>query len=193
MSMKRNSGSLVAGSILILMGLLALLGQLFRGFDFWGTLWPFVVIGVGLLFFVGMLLGGKSVAGLAVPGSIITMIGLMLLVQNLTGYWESWSYSWTVILIAVGLGIFIMGLYSGNEGPRRAGLRLMKTGLILLIVFGAIFELIFSAGQPFGLRQILFPAALILVGIYLIVDRSGLLRRQIEDKVTPPDDHFPVQ
>ena len=32
-----------------------------------------------------------------------------MFLQNLTGYWESWSYSWTVILVLVGLGIFIMG------------------------------------------------------------------------------------
>ena len=185
--MKRNTGSIVAGSLLILFGLLALLGQLFRGFDFWGKLWPFIIIGFGLMFFVGMLLGGKSVSGLAIPGSIITVSGLMMLVQNLTGYWESWSYSWTVILISVGLGIFIMGLYNGNEGSRQAGLRVMKVGLILFIVFGAFFELIFSASLPFGLRQILFPAALILLGIYLVVDRSGMLRKHTEDTVPPQD------
>jgi len=193
MSTKRNNGSMVAGSLLILFGLLALLGQLFRGFNFWGIFWPFIVIGFGLMFFVGMLLGGKSVAGLAIPGSIITMSGLMMFFQNLTGYWESWSYSWTVILISVGLGIFIMGLYNGNEGSRRAGLRVMKTGLILLVVFGAFFELIFSASQPFGLRQILFPAALILVGIYLVVDRSGVLRKRGEDVIPPADSHSQEQ
>lgn len=191
--MKRNNGSIVAGSLLILFGLLALLGQLFKGFNFWGALWPFIVIGFGLMFFIGMLLGGKSVAGLAIPGSIITVSGLMLLVQNLTGYWESWSYSWTVILISVGLGIFLMGLYTGNEGSRRAGLRVMKTGLILLVVFGAFFELIFSASQPVGLRQILFPAALILLGIYLVVDRTGLLRKRGEDVIPPVDSHSQEQ
>ena len=187
--MKRNTGSIVVGSLLILFGLLALLGQLFRGFDFWGKLWPFIIIGFGLMFFVGMLLGGKSVSGLAIPGSIITVSGLMMLVQNLTGYWESWSYSWTVILISVGLGIFIMGLYNGNEGARQAGMRVMKVGLILFIIFGAFFELIFSATMPFGLRQILFPAALILLGVYLVVDRSGMLRKHTEDMVPPPDSH----
>lgn len=188
---KRNNGSIVAGSLLILFGLLALLGQVFKGFEFWGMIWPVIVIGFGLMFFVGMLLGGKSVAALAIPGSIITGCGLMLLLQNLTGYWESWSYSWTVILISVGLGIFIMGLYNGNEGSRRAGLRVMKTGLILLIFFGAFFELIFSASQPIGLRPILFPVALILLGIYLVVDRSRLLRKRGEDILPPTDGHDP--
>jgi hypothetical protein len=110
MSVKRNSGSLIAGTILIVLGLLSLAGQVFRGFTFWGYLWPFIIIAFGGLFFVGMFAGGKSLAGLAIPGSIICGLGIMMFLQNLTGYWESWSYSWTVILVLVGLGIFIMGL-----------------------------------------------------------------------------------
>jgi membrane-bound ClpP family serine protease len=93
-------------SILFLFGLLALFGQLFRGFDLWGTFWPFLIIGCGALFFVAMFLSGKSAAWLAIPGSIIIVTGLILLAQNLTGYWESWSYAWTLIVIAVGLGNF---------------------------------------------------------------------------------------
>jgi len=40
--------------------------------------------------------------------------------------------------------------------------------LILFILFGGFFELIFSAGARFGLRQVVFPVALILLGLYLI-------------------------
>ncbi len=58
-----------------------------------------------------MFLGGKQVSGLAIPGSIITGIGLLLLFQNLTSYWESWSYGWTLIIIFVGAGIYLAGLY----------------------------------------------------------------------------------
>jgi hypothetical protein len=112
MSNKRISGSLVGGIILIALGLLSLFGQIFRGFPFLSYLWPFIIIGFGGLFFVGMLAGGKSMAGLAIPGAIISGLGLMMFIQNLTGYWQSWAYSWTVILVLVGLGIFIMGLYT---------------------------------------------------------------------------------
>ncbi len=122
METRRNGGSIIGGSILIFLGLMVLLAQGFPGFNFWGTLWPVFIIALGAVFFVGMLAGGRSAAGLAIPGSIITVIGLMLLVQSLTGYWESWAYSWTVILIAVGLGIFLMGVYAGNQRSRRAGL-----------------------------------------------------------------------
>jgi hypothetical protein len=181
MSSQRNAGSLVGGALLIIFGALALLGQLFRGFNFWDTFWPFFIIGFGLLFFVGMFAGGRSVSGLAIPGSIITTIGLMLFYQNVTNHWESWAYGWTVILMAVGLGIFIMGAWGQNATQRAAGLRVLRIGLIMFIIFGAFFELIFTAGMPFGLRSIIFPAALILLGLYLILTRSGLFSRRSDD------------
>jgi hypothetical protein len=171
MSSQRNAGTLVVGALLIAVGMLALVGQIFRGLHFWSTFWPFIVIGVGTMFYIGMFAGGKSVSGLAIPATIISTIGLILFYQNLTGHWESWSYGWTVILMSVGLGIFIMGAYGGNEEQRKSGLGVMRVGLILFILFGGFFEMIFSAGERFGLRQIVFPVALILLGMYLIFKR----------------------
>jgi len=190
MSIKRNTGSIIGGAILIVFGGLALLGQLFRHFDFWGTFWPFIVVSFGLMFFVGMFLGGKSTAGLAIPGAIITVIGLQMFLQNLTGYWETWSYGWTVILFSVGLGIFIMGAYNGNTNTRSSGVRVMKIGAILFVIFGAFFELIFSAG---GLRQLFFPAALVVLGVYLILSRSGLLSRRSKETLDQPQTPTPPQ
>jgi hypothetical protein len=174
MSIKRNSGMLVAGAVLIAIGLLSLFGQVFRGFSFWSYLWPFIIVGFGGLFFVGMFAGGKSMAGLAIPGTIISGLGLMMFLQNITDHWESWAYSWTVILVLVGLGIFIAGLYAGDEHRRQAGMRLMKVGAILFIIFGGFFELIFSSFLHHGVQQYIFPALLVLLGVYLVVVRSGL-------------------
>jgi len=183
MSTKRNKGSIVGGAILIVFGVLALLGQLFRHFDFWGTFWPFIIVSFGLMFFVGMFLGGKSTAGLAIPGAIISVIGLQMFLQNLTGYWETWSYGWTVILFSVGLGIFIMGAYNGSAQTRASGVNVMKIGAILFVIFGAFFELLFAAG---GLRQLFFPAALILLGLYLILTRAGVLPRRSKETLDQP-------
>ena len=172
---RSNTGSLIAGAALIVFGLLALAGQLFRGFNFWGVIWPFFIIGVGVLFFVGMYTGGKSAAGLAIPGSIFTFVGLMLFLQNLSGHWESWSYGWTVILMAVGLGIYIMGRYTENPGQRESGSRLLKIGAILFVIFGGFFEMIFNS---FAFSRFIFPVALILLGIYLVMGRSRLPTKQ---------------
>ena len=181
MSNKRISGSLIGGIILIALGLLSLFGQIFRGFPFLTYLWPFIIIGFGGLFFVGMLAGGKSLAGLAIPGAIISGLGLMMFIQNLTGYWQSWAYSWTVILVLVGLGIFIMGLYTEDTHQRQAGMRVMKVGAILFIIFGGFFELIFNAFRSYGVQQYVFPVLLVALGVYLVVVRSGLLSSRHAD------------
>ena len=167
-----NIGALVGGALLIGFGLLSLMGRVFRGL-YWGLLWPFVIIGFGALFFVLMFANGKSGAAFAVPGSIVGGIGLVLLFQNITGHWESMSYFWTLILLFVGTGIYLMGWYGENESQKLSGFRLMKIGFILFIVFGLFFEMIFSS-----LGDELFPILLILLGGYLVFSRSGLFSRK---------------
>lgn len=182
---RSNIGALVGGAILIAFGLLSLAGRIFRFMD-WGFLWPFIVIGFGALFFVAMFAGGKGTAAFAIPGSIIGGIGLVLLFQNITGHWESMSYFWTLIILFVGAGIYIMGWYGGDSNQKKSGLGVMKVGLILFIIFGAFFELVFSS-----FNNLLFPILLILLGAWLIISRSGLLggRKSSEapnNDVVPP-------
>lgn len=166
---RSNVGTLIAGTLLIVFGLMALAGQVFNLVD-WGFVWPFLVIGFGALFFVAMFAGGKQAAAFAIPGSIISGIGLVLLIQNLTGHWESMSYFWTLIILFVGVGIYVMGRYSSDENQKRAGLRLINVGVILFVIFGAFFEMIFSS-----FSNLIFPILLILLGSYLVLTRSGLL------------------
>jgi len=175
---RSNAGALVGGAIMIAFGLLALAGQVFRGVD-WGFLWPFIIIAIGAVFFVAMFAGGKHTAGFAIPGSIVGGLGLVLLFQNITGHWESMSYFWTLIIMFVGAGIYIMGLYGGDANQKKSGMGVMKVGLILFIIFGAFFELIFSS-----FNNMLFPILLIILGAYLILSRSGLFGRKKDDSST---------
>jgi len=179
---RSNTGALVGGTLLIAFGLLSLASQVFRGFN-WGFLWPFIVIGIGALFFVAMFAGGKQTAGFAIPGSIISGVGLVLLFQNITQHWESMSYFWTLIILFVGVGIYIMGVYGNDTGQKHSGTRVMKVGLILFIIFGLFFEMVFSS---FG--NLVFPILLIVLGVYLVLSRSGLLGKSKDtgsDSVPP--------
>ena len=176
---RSNVGALVGGALLIGFGLLSLVSRLFVGFS-WGFLWPFLVIGFGALFFIAMFASGKSAAALAVPGSIIGGIGLVLLFQNIAHRWESMSYFWTLIILFVGVGIYIMGWYGDDAHQKRSGAKLMRVGFVLFVIFGAFFEMIFS-----NFRSILFPILLILLGGYLIVMRSGLISRKNEEISAP--------
>src|SRR3989337_3937338 len=163
---RSNTGALVAGALLIAFGLL----------------WPFAVIGFDALFFVLMFTGGKQAAAFAIPGSIVGGIGLVLLFQNITNHWESMSYFWTLIILSVGAGIYIMGLYGGDMKQKQSGLRAMKVGFIIFIIFGAFFEMIFSS-----FNNILFPVLLILLGAYLVLSRSGLFGgRKNDESANPP-------
>jgi len=185
---RSNTGALVGGTLLVAFGLLALAQQLFRGVFTWSLIWPVSVIVLGGLFFAGMFAGGRQVSGLAIPGSIFGGIGLLLLYQNLTGHWESWAYAWALIVFFVGLGIYLMGLYAGDEGQKRAGGGVMRTGFILFVIFGAFFEMLFASGREPGLRSMLFPVLLIVLGIYLILRRMGLFgaRRRPEPETPAP-------
>jgi len=180
---RSNTGGLVGGTLLIIFGLLALAGNLFRSVD-WGFLWPFVIIGIGVLFFAAMFAGGKSASGFAIPGSIVGGIGLVLLYQNLANHWESMAYFWTFIIFFVGAGIYIMGWYGGDASQKKSGTGVMKVGLILFVVFGTFFEMIFSS-----FNNLLFPILLILFGAYLILGRTGLLGRKKDDAIesVPPE------
>jgi hypothetical protein len=180
---RNNVGALIGGAILIGIGLLTLVSRMFTDID-WGLLWPFAIIGFGALFFIAMFAVGKSGAAFAIPGTIITGIGLVVLFQNITQHWTTMSYLWTLIIIFVGLGIYIMGWYGEDANQRRSGGKVMKIGIILFIVFGTIFESIFSS-----LNNVIFPILLILLGIYLVLSRSGLLGKKQEntaDTSLPP-------
>ncbi|MER3555314.1 MAG: hypothetical protein C4331_13480 [Meiothermus sp.] len=89
-----HSRNQIIGIILVVLGGLFLLGQvvdLGESIGHWG--WPFFVMLPGILLLVLAFVGGKTSAGLAVPGSIVTTVGLILFVQNVTDHFESWAYA----------------------------------------------------------------------------------------------------
>ncbi len=179
---RSNAGALVGGAVLIVVGLLSLAGQVFRNLN-WAGFWPFTIIGLGLLFFVAMFAGGKQSAGFAIPGSIVGGIGLVLLIASLTHHWESMAYLWTLIILFIGVGLYLAGWYAADANQKDSGWRVMKVGLILFLIFGTFFETLFSS-----FSSLIFPVLLILVGLYLVVARSGLLRGKKDNTtdVIPP-------
>lgn len=189
MSSRAMRASWVVGTTLILLGILFLLAEIFR-FDFWRYFWPFIVIGVGALFFAGMVSGGRSAAGLAIPGSIVTMIGLILLFQNITHYWATWSYAWTLIVVAVGIGLAITGRYGRQDGIYRGGLRLITIGLIMFLAFGAFFEVVINISGGRWAR-IIWAVLLVGLGVLLLFTQGGLLRRPREEQSVPPHEIGP--
>jgi hypothetical protein len=182
MENKNNRASVILGTLLLAAGVLALLGQVI-GPRFGGEFWPFIVIGVGLAFFVAMLVGGRAFGALAIPGSIITGIGLILLIQNTFNLWETWSFAWALIICSVGIGLVIFGTYSENEEVRQSGWNVARIGLILFIVFGILMEFVFVVmGVSTSTSSMFWPILLVAIGLIMLVVRSYRLIRREETR-----------
>lgn len=164
----------VAGAVLVVIGILFLFGQ---GIDIGARLWPLFVIVPGLLLLAAAFLGKGRSAPLAVPGSIVTTIGLLLLVFSITDYWQAWAYCWTLIVAAAGLGTFLSGALTTDHQREREGLRTVTVGLGMFVAFGAFFEFLIW-GDLGGVIRWVLPIALIAGGAYLLLKR--------EDTKSPP-------
>jgi hypothetical protein len=174
----RNVASLVGGVGLVLLGLLFLVLQILD-VDFWSFAWPLFIMVPGLLFFVGMFSGGKSAAGLAIPGSILTMLGALFFYQNAFDQWQSWAYAWALLWpTAVGIGMVIQGVWGEQPRAAQTGRQLIRVGLLIFLGGLVFFELIIGIGgwgffSP-GVRAYLGPILLILAGAFVLL-RHGIL------------------
>src|SRR5690348_13766190 len=98
-----NQGSqaaTVGGIVLVGLGVLFLVQQAL-GFDIGRFGWPLFLILPGLAFLAAFALGPRGAAGMAVPGYVLTTIGLILAIQNTFGLWETWAYAWALIPASV--------------------------------------------------------------------------------------------
>lgn len=161
---------LIFGTLLIVLGVLFLVQQ-FLAIDIWDWMWPFLILFAGLFFFAMMFAGGRSSAGLAIPGSILTMVGLILVVQNVFDLFQTWAYAWALVFpVSLGVGQYIDGVWRADPGRKAHGLRQIQAGLILFVLLGAFFELVInlSGFSSDRLAQYAWPLILILFGLWLL-------------------------
>jgi hypothetical protein len=172
---KLSPASLVLGGILVLLGVVFLAGQfldLAFGFAIGQFAWPFFVIIPGVVLFIAaFLMEPRAGVGLAIVGSIVAMVGLILLVMNVTGLWASWAYAWALIFpTSVGLGQVIYGALRGQGDIARTGVNMALVGLAIFIVAGFFFELVIGInGFGIGLGRLLWPVLLIGLGVIVLL------------------------
>lgn len=161
----QKQSSIIVGAILIVVGVLLLIAQFFPGLtadlDI-SRQWPLIVVAVGGLLLLSAFLGSPP---LAIPGSIISGIGGILYVQNLTGAWSSWAYVWALIPGFVGIGLLIAGTL-GHERRQswREGGRLVLISSVLFLVFSAFFNGLGGIGRY-------WPVLLIGLGLWQLLPR----------------------
>ena len=163
-------GSIVLGAILVVAGLLALLGRQLD-VNVLAIGWPLFVLVPGILLLAGSLfVGGRPGIGLAIPGGIVTMTGLVLAFQNATGSYQTWAYAWALVAPGgVGVGLVVYGLLAGERDSLRAGVPVLLTGLGLFLAFGFVFEGIFwLSGTRFVGFENAFAIGLIVLGVIVL-------------------------
>ena len=173
----QDVGSTLLAFIFIGLGLLFLADQYFH-LDLAGYVWPFVIIVPGVVLFIFSLnLTSPEGEGFAAAGSVITMTGLVLLLQVFCGLWATWSYAWALVApTSVGLGFMLYGTLKGREKLVHDGLTVAKIGLTLFLCFGAFFELVIGI-SGLGIGRLGWPLLLIALGVWILA-RQVMPRRR---------------
>lgn len=164
-----SGGAAVLGALLIVLGLIFLAGQ-YLNVDIGQYGWPLYVIGPGLALLI-LGLTQRDGSGLAIGGSVITMVGLLLFYQNVTDHWESWAYAWALVAPGgSGLGMLLYGTRAQNAAMARAGLWQIVTALGMFAAGIVFFEGILGiSGERFLLPGWVAPAIVIVLGLALLV------------------------
>ena len=166
------------GGLLLLLGIGVLLGQALP-LDLGRVGWPFFVIipGLGLLG-LGLAATGRLGEVLAIVGGVVTMAGLVLLVQNATDRFDTWAYAWTLVVVGAGIGRWLVGVVRGRGDLAVSGGWLIAAGLVAFVVFAVFFEVVIGiGGRPvgsggrYGLAALLILAGLVLLGRRLLAAR----------------------
>ncbi len=157
MNGKRHS--LVPGLILIALGIIIILHStgIFR-ID-WDIIWTYVIIFLGVLFWLGFLFDRRDVGAL-MPGSVLITVGLVLNYAARNN-WYTMNYLWPFFILAPAFGFYAMFLL----GNRDRGL-LVPAGI--LTVIGVIFllqSMDYSVRYAWAIGLIVVGALLLLRGI----------------------------
>lgn len=154
-SLNDNNKRTLGAVALIGIGLLLLLGL--------SKLWPLFLLLPGLGLMALAYSENKSLAPLAVPGMLVSGTGGMMLFQAVTGYWESWAFSWTLYGVFFGLGLMIMGERMEVHDLRVIGRWFTIISAIAFAGLGTLFMLATSA-----VIRLLFIVACFVVGFKLL-------------------------
>ncbi len=162
---------LIAGMILVIIGAAVLVTRVVD-LSFGGATWPLWIVVPGVAMLVGsFFIPPRGGLGLAIPGAIVTMVGLILWVQEAYGLYATWAYAWALVApTAPGLGMLLYGLVQRDGELARDGLRTTLVGIGLFLGFMLFFEGVLGlSGTPIANLDEVLPYALIGLGVLLVV------------------------
>jgi len=188
---------LFLGMLLILIGVVFLIDLLLPNYKIMGFGWPIIVISVGLFFIIGMLIAREKSVGLAIPGTLITSLGVLLLLQNTFNLWLTWTYAWTLLISALGLGLLMMNTILKRPGLRKAGGALIGVGLVLFVILGIFFEIILNISGENKASGVFLGVGLVFLGLFILFSRflfasSAKAHQKTSDQVIEVSPQHPV-
>jgi hypothetical protein len=163
------SGTAVLGAILIAVGIIYLAGQLLD-LRIGAELWPLYILGAGVVL-LGLGLTQPHGVGLAIAGSIVGLVGLVLFYQEWADHYESWAYAWALVAPGgSGLGMLLHGTRFRNGRVARDGFWQVATGLAIFVVGFVFFEgVIGLSGDRWDLPDWFMPALIIALGVAVLL------------------------
>ena len=180
-----SAGATLLGIILIVLGLL-FFGTQQLNIDIADAAWPFYVIAPGLAM-LAFGLTQRHGSGLAIAGSIVTIVGLVLLYQNTTDHWESWAYAWALVGPGgSGVGMLLYGTRSGDTKMAREGFWAILTAAGIFAVGLVFFEgVIGISGRRLPLDEWVLPVAVIVIGVLVLVRGLTMRREPVTSSAGP--------
>jgi hypothetical protein len=168
---KSTPPGLIAGVILVVVGAALLVSRVVE-ISWGGVTWPLWIVVPGVAMLVGsFFIPPRGGLGLAIPGAIVTMVGLILWVQEVYGLYATWAYAWALVApTAPGLGMLLYGLVQRDGELIGDGFRTTLVGLGLFLGFALFFEgVIGLSGDPIPNLDRYLPYGIIALGVLLVV------------------------
>lgn len=166
-----SSGPMLPGVILIVVGIAFMLAQynVIRS----DQVWPLFVLAPGLGFWAMYFYSKdrQSSAGLLIPGTITTLIGLLFFYLNFSD-WGQMEFLWPMFPLIVGIAFYTFYFASGKNSKDR-GILIPAT---ILTAIGIIFLVI----AKFSYK--LWPIILIAAGILMLFGRREKREKEINDE-----------
>lgn len=166
--------SVVPGLILILLGILIIAHSVGVLELDWGIFWTYIIIFIGILFWLGFLFD-RGNYGLLMPGSVVLTVGLVLNYAARNG-WYHLEALWPFFILAPAFGFYMMFLL----GEREKGLLVPAS---ILTVIGVVFLL---QNMDYSMRYI-WAFALIIIGALLIFGGMRGRSEGEQEKPKSPD------
>ncbi|MEO8286893.1 MAG: DUF5668 domain-containing protein [Chloroflexota bacterium] len=168
MDNRANNSSMMAGIILIVLGLIFFAVTQGALNSSWGTIWPvFPILGGAIVLFQAFNAPNATArAGLVLGGAIPLLVGIFFFTITLGLFsWSDMGALWPVFPLIVGVAFWAAYFVSGFRQ------RAYAIPAIVLTLVGVVFLAITLTSVGYGVLGKLWPIFLIIAGVLLLTQR----------------------